>query len=271
MHSRFYKLSCTVVGFLISQYMLIAQSASCIGSYPFCTGTLYNFPAGVHTGVALEDADYGCLIRTPNPAWYHMKILEPGSISIQMHSSPLYDIDFVIWGPFDDLYQACVDGLTTDKIVDCSFSALSVETCHLPETEIGEYYILLITNYSNKECDITFEKIAGDGETDCTIIPAPILYVPTVFRPQSSIPENREFKVVGGLTAVTNFQLHVFDRHGRLIFESADPRHGWNGMTINGSIAPEGMYFYKFMYQSRESNFDEVKSMHEQGMVMLLR
>ncbi len=162
-----------IAGILVHS-ITIGQSGTCDGSDPFCTGTTYIFPAGVNTGIAEPGANYGCLSTTPNPAWYHMKILEPGSITISMYSTPLRDIDFILWGPFLDPVTPCVAGLTGNKIVDCSYSPSPTETCVIPNGQVGEYYILLITNYSNQPCNITFEKVAGDGETDCTIIPPPV-------------------------------------------------------------------------------------------------
>ncbi|PIY30944.1 MAG: hypothetical protein COZ08_10065, partial [Bacteroidetes bacterium CG_4_10_14_3_um_filter_42_6] len=50
----------------------------------------------------------------------------------------------------------------------------SIEYCDIPSGQVGEYYILLITNYSNQPCNITFEKSAGTGATDCTILPPPV-------------------------------------------------------------------------------------------------
>lgn len=124
-----------------------SQSQYCADSDPFCTGTTYIFPAGVNTGSAEPGANYGCLSTQPNPAWYHMKILEPGSISIQMFSTPLRDIDFILWGPFIDPVTPCVAGLTANKIVSCSYSPNPIETANIPNGQVGEYYILLITNF----------------------------------------------------------------------------------------------------------------------------
>ncbi|MGE4541293.1 MAG: immunoglobulin domain-containing protein, partial [Bacteroidales bacterium] len=146
----------------------------CAESDPFCTGEIYSFPAGVDNGSAEPGPDYGCLYTQPNPVWYHMKILVQGDIEITMSSSPEEDIDFICWGPFTDPYSACPNGLTENKIVDCSFSTSDIEVCDLTNTLQGEYYILLITNWSNEACDITFQKTAGNGETDCSIVPPPI-------------------------------------------------------------------------------------------------
>lgn len=150
---------------------LIAQSSTCIESDPFCTGVNYVFPASVNAPDAEDGPDYGCLGSQPNPVWYHMMIDDPGDIIIDMYSTPSNDIDFICWGPFDDPHDPCVDDLTEDKIVDCSYSVASVEECVLSDVETGEYYILMITNYSNDPCNITFSQTGGDATTDCSIVP----------------------------------------------------------------------------------------------------
>ena len=54
---------------------------------------------------------------------------------------------------------------------DCSFSAQSYEYAHVVNGQVGQYFILLITNYNGGSGNITFQKYAGDGETDCGILP----------------------------------------------------------------------------------------------------
>lgn len=147
---------------------------SCHNSLPFCTSDIYTFPAGVNSGTAQSGPNYGCLQTRPNPAWYHMKILNPGNIYIRMESSPLRDIDYIVWGPFTDPVNPCSGQLTSSKIVSCSYSTSSIETAYIPNGQRSEYYILLITNYSNQPCQITFSKTGGTGSTDCTILPPPI-------------------------------------------------------------------------------------------------
>ena len=153
---------------------LYSQGDFCIESDPFCTSNLYSFPAGVNSGTAESGHAYGCLGTQPNPAWYHMKIAVSGNINIYMFSTPLEDIDFICWGPFTDPTLPCQGGLPASKIVSCSYSGDPTENCYIPNGVEGEYYLLLITNFSNDPCDITFEKTSGSGETDCTIVPPPI-------------------------------------------------------------------------------------------------
>ncbi len=147
-----------------------SQGDICIDSEPFSTSTSATFPAGVNSGTGEGGPDYGCLGSEPNPAWYYMRISEAGDIIIRLSSAPSEDIDFILWGPFADPHAPCTAALTGSTIVDCSYSPSSVETIFLPDGEVGEYYILMITNYSNNPCIITAEKIGGEGETDETII-----------------------------------------------------------------------------------------------------
>ena len=164
-----------------------SDNATCETAFPFCTDVgLYNFPAGVDSGSPCGDTynaqcsepykcsgtpgqSSSCLITAPNPAFYYLRIDEPGNLNIYMHSSPQVDIDFDCWGPFDDINTAC-DQLACSNIVDCSYSPDPIEYCHINNAQSGEFYILLITNYSNQPCNISFENI-GTGTTDCSIMP----------------------------------------------------------------------------------------------------
>lgn len=152
----------------------LSQSSTCFESDPFCTGTNYEFPASVNAGDAEPGPDYGCLGSQPNPVWYHMRIQVPGDIIIDMYSEPLNDIDFICWGPFEDPHEPCLDQLTGDKIMDCSYSGSAQETCNITNSQTGEYYILMITNFSNQPCNINFSQSGGDGATDCGILPGQI-------------------------------------------------------------------------------------------------
>ncbi len=142
---------------------------TCETAAPFCTGTLYSFPAGVNSPAGQIGPYYGCLTTRPNPAWYYMKVANAGNIIIQMHSEPGRDIDFCCWGPFES--QQCCGLLTQPKIVDCSYSTSAYETCNIPNGQTGQYYMLIITNFSNLPCNIIFQQTGGTGTTDCSILP----------------------------------------------------------------------------------------------------
>ena len=172
----------------------------CVDSDPFCTSDVITFDAASSSQTAddLEGAyfDDGCIGNSYNPSWYHMRINTPGQFIIHMegHDPNNYtnrDIDFCMWGPFDDPTAPCVAQLTTNKIIDCNYSSSYSEDIylgyaeyehqhqadhgtineHMPET--GEYFILMITNYSQQPCTISFTKTegSGPGTTDCGILP----------------------------------------------------------------------------------------------------
>ena len=163
------------VFFLLSGSGLYAQvfgqNNTCETAAPFCTGTLYSFPAGVNAPPGQTGPYYSCLATRPNPAWYYMKVATPGNIIIQMHSEPAKDIDFCCWGPFTS--QDCCNQLTQPKVVSCSYSSSAYETCNIPNGQTGEYYMLIITNFSNQPCNIILQQTGGTGTTDCSILPPP--------------------------------------------------------------------------------------------------
>ena len=179
----------------------MTENNHCVDSDPFCTSDVITFNAAntSQTADQLEAPgvfDDGCIGSSYNPSWYHMRINTSGQFIIHMegHDPQSYaerDIDFCMWGPFEHPTDPCVAQLTTTKIIDCNYSASYSEdiylgypegqhvhssshgtiTEHTPET--GEYFILMITNYSREPCVISFTKTegSGPGTTDCGILP----------------------------------------------------------------------------------------------------
>lgn len=178
----------------------VNENNHCVDSDPFCTSDVIQFQAATTSQTANQlegyDFDDGCIGSSYNPSWYHMRINDPGQFIIHMeghdpNNGTNRDIDFCMWGPYTDPTSACVMGLTGDKIIDCNYSSSYSEDIflgfpegehqhqtshgtvnyHMPET--GEYYILMITNFSQQPCVITFTKTegSGPGTTDCGILP----------------------------------------------------------------------------------------------------
>ena len=140
---------------------------------PFCTNVQggVTFPASTNSADAQIGPDYGCLFTQPNPAWYYLQIATAGPIEISMFSTPSEDIDFIIWGPFNSLAGVCAPGaLNFLNIVDCSYSTASTEVGLIPNAQVGEFYMFLITNYSNQQTNINFNQTGGTGATDCSVL-----------------------------------------------------------------------------------------------------
>lgn len=171
--------------------------------HPFCTDEgQYTYNSGT-TGTASSyfgSSGVGCLGSTPAPAWYYMRIDQPGNLTIYIQQYSLatglgIDVDFACWGPYmassqsefvENLCCGFYDHNSTTgypnntssyanypygNLVDCSYDQRSYEYCHINNAHTGEYYLLLITNYSKKPGVITFNSTdLSTATTDCSIM-----------------------------------------------------------------------------------------------------
>ena len=150
-----------------------AQGNTCTEAQPFCTDSGVTFPAGTDVPEASTTDpgnNYGCLMTQPNPAWYYLQIAENGSIDILQTNSNNVDVDFALWGPFDNIADAHEQCGSLGNPIDCSYSASAVENINIPNNQVGGVYILLITNYSNQPTEINAVQNGGIGVTNCGIL-----------------------------------------------------------------------------------------------------
>ena len=130
-----------------AQAIVLSQGNNCANADPFCTQAGASFPASVNT-TAQSGANYGCLIDQPNPAWYYLQIGTSGNITIGLTNNAgggsAVDIDFALWGPFTSATGGC---LPTANPIDCSFDPQANETVQINNAVVGQFYLLLITNF----------------------------------------------------------------------------------------------------------------------------
>lgn len=186
-----------ILWLFIGQSKLFSQGSTCATAAPFCSDTTITFPAGVNTPPYNNST--GCLSTTPNPAWYYFQVLEPGRINVKLWTTPSQDLDFICWGPFNagnivDLMgqNVCsqlntvggtshgpgnganplnLGGYPVGNIIDCSWAPNSIEYIHIPNAQQGQWYVFLITNYSNNPCDINFSRDTSSvGRSNCSIL-----------------------------------------------------------------------------------------------------
>ena len=158
-----------VLLFLGTMETAFSQDCNCAHAIQICLdngGFIY--PANINSGSGEIGPDYACLTITRNPMWFFLRIDNPGSITLNISSNPSHDIDFCCWGPFDSPFAPCPYGLTADKVVSCSYSSASNETCEIPSSaQNGEFYIIVVTNYSNMACNIQIWQTGGTGSVAC--------------------------------------------------------------------------------------------------------
>jgi gliding motility-associated-like protein len=140
---------------------------ACTSAQPFCTATGVSFPAATNTS-APAGPNYGCLGSQPNPQWYYLNISTSGTINITMTNSANVDIDFACWGPFTSQATMC-SGLGSAPI-SCSYSTAATEIVNIPGAVVGQWYVLLITNFSNVPTNISASQSGGTGATNCQIL-----------------------------------------------------------------------------------------------------
>ena len=191
--------------------------------FPFCTdenpyGITYD--SGTKGEAAFpKKGEMGCLRRTPGPVWYYMQIDQPGDLLIYIEQYSvedqfLLDVDFACWGPFHaeskiDFLQQLRHSYELEtgnrsshrpskgdhshdmgeypfnNLVDCSYDPAGTEWCYIPNAQTGEWYLLLITNYSRKPGKIHFERVndKSTATTNCDMtIPVLINPVPKDLR-----------------------------------------------------------------------------------------
>jgi len=142
-------------------------NGNCAAAEPFCTASGVTFPAT--TGTSAEAGpNYGCLTTQPVPSWYYLNISTAGNIDITLTNSANHDIDFAIWGPFGS--QAAMCAGTTSAPLDCSYSIAATEVVNIPGATVGQWYMLLITNFANTPTNITAVQSGGGGATNCAIL-----------------------------------------------------------------------------------------------------
>lgn len=134
-----------------------------------------NTHQGIHAEVGLSN-NYGCLGSTPNPTWFYLPVSDAGTINLTIEQSSTInfvtnnlDVDYIIYGPFTDPIAPCSAGLNQSNTISCSFSAAAVEHPVIPNAQVGEYYLLMTTNFSNQP---GFIRISDDatstGAIDCS-------------------------------------------------------------------------------------------------------
>ncbi|MEO6491073.1 MAG: gliding motility-associated C-terminal domain-containing protein [Ferruginibacter sp.] len=152
-------------------------AASCQTAQSFCTSvipsTVPNITGIPSTTGGGTDPTFGCLGTVPNPTYYYLQIQNSGSISITISQTsttgnPL-DVDFIVWGPFANLSATCT-GISAANIVDCSYLPAAIEVADIPAATAGEYYLFLVTNFSNQPGAITYQQTGGTGSSNCNIV-----------------------------------------------------------------------------------------------------
>jgi gliding motility-associated-like protein len=148
-----------------------AQLAANPSAYQSCATSI---PFSSSVGGNGENFNSTCIpTQYVGPSWFFIEIDSPGNVILQISQQNLSgigtDVDFVLWGPFQNLNNIC-NQLNTSNEVDCSYSVASVETVTIPSSNTGDKYVIVIDNYSGQAGNITVTQIGGTGTTNCDFL-----------------------------------------------------------------------------------------------------
>ncbi len=173
--------------------------SSCQNAAPFCGASEENPYIYQNTSGLPDPTQVACLFSIPNPTFYTLQVNQTGDLAFNIQQNTVFDqnglptgtnldVDFVAWGPFAStavcdqiLLAPCVPGCpnnTTNpnfypsgNIIDCSFSPSFTETLTINNAIAGQYYIILVTNFSNLPGFIRLVQTnfgePASGETTC--------------------------------------------------------------------------------------------------------
>ncbi|MBU3658753.1 MAG: hypothetical protein FGM14_02695 [Flavobacteriales bacterium] len=149
---------------------------SCSTPNLMCSETSFTYPNATNKP---NLGSVGCLSSTPNPTWFYLNISQAGSVMLNLSQTALsgqgLDVDYIVWGPFasPSSITGCSTGnFPTGPIASCSYSANFNETATIQNAQVGQTYVLLVTNFSNQAGNISVVEVnnSGAGSASCSLI-----------------------------------------------------------------------------------------------------
>ncbi|MDN3678531.1 fibronectin type III domain-containing protein [Flavobacterium paronense] len=161
--------------------LCISTPSTCPTGSTVCSLTNYANTTGVTSLGTI-----GCLFTSPNPAYFTIQVATTGPINYLLTQSstaggtPDLDVDYAAWGPFTSQAAGCAAisggqapgiGVPISLTTGCSYSGAATENLNIANAIAGQFYIVLITNFSDNPGFInltqTNSTASGHGTTNC--------------------------------------------------------------------------------------------------------
>lgn len=141
-------------------FTVIANAQNtCYNPYNLC-GSI-TFPGSINSSSSIGPS-YDCLFTHPNPTWFYTQVISSGNLQYNISHQLGADVDFICWGPYSSMNNICSQ-LDSSHVIECSYSSTPSETLTIPNGLVGEYYIILVANYSNVAGNINFQNMPSTG------------------------------------------------------------------------------------------------------------
>ena len=202
--------------------------------------TFTNLPAGNYT-ITIEDAN-GCQSQSTNVAVLE-QIITNAAFTANNETTITVGL-----APFN---VTVINNSTnaTNFIWDfgngqTGNSPISGDSTTITYNDFGDYEIILIAYDTYDRCaDTVSVKVKVEGKS--------ALIMPNIFSPNGD-GKNEFFAPIlydkdtkpDGSRNITEYNLQIYDRWGKLVFETNDFNTVWDGKRRNGSQATDGVYFW---------------------------
>ena len=238
--------------------------------------------SGNYTGISWSTSGKGSIEETEDGIVYIPDGEEEGTIEISAELTTqcgaktfstaveiidIGDIDFTV-SPNQPMNNSDVVFIASQNDLDdydWSFgdgnSGSNSQTVHIYD-EGGQYIVKLIVSKDGCEADIdkTIDVYSKDA-----------LYVPNVFNPNASNPENRVVKVYGNDVSNQNFYFRIVNRWGNIMYETSSfdqaNSQGWNGVDPDFD-EPQPLTVFSYILRGQ---FNDGTPFERTGTVTLLR
>jgi gliding motility-associated-like protein len=141
-----------------------------------------------------------------------------------------------------------------------SAAVITYSDINLLQSIAGCYFVTAIDSFNNESA--RSNMVCVDN--------CPELYLPNVFTPNGDNINDLFKPIKDSINFVEKVQISIYNRYGKLIFQTNDPQINWNGKENNtGGDMPEGTYFYTIEYS--EVRLVGLKPKAKTGFIELIR
>ncbi len=128
------------------------------------------------------------------------------------------------------------------------------------------YYIILILGVLLLSFNLQGQRANPSSNSSCNI------YIPDAFTPNDDNLNERFTIKYGEQCSFKEFNLKIFDRWGRLVYETNTPvaSAAWDG-TFEGEKLQQGVYLYRLYATYTDPDLNGYKTFSRQGSLVLLR
>ncbi len=181
---------------------------------------------------------------------FTIQVIQP--IPVEVTDSP----QTIVLGLSSDLC-ASTEGQKIDSIVWSPDSTLDCSNCLCPVArpiQTTTYTATIYYTYNGVTCSNS-AFITVNVITTCN---GSLIYIPNTFTPNGDGRD--DIFLIRGVAANARIkEFRVFDRWGRIVFESADgtlndPNFGWNGEDMSGKKLNPDVYVYTYQIQCSDGN-----------------